>query len=138
MKIKDQIQSRREQLGIERVELAERVGVTEQAVRWWENGRSYPSKSKMHRVEQALSFVLDWTEGTRAAGADKTAAAMIDQDDVELLLVICKLPLQAKHALGEIARLHLEAVEQARRTGPPTPPDPEPSKSRSRAVTKTK
>lgn len=122
MKIKDQIRSRRESLGMEMDQLAKRVGVTEQAVRHWESGRSYPGKGKMRFVEQALSFTLDWTEGTKPAGEGKTAAAMIDQADVDLLLVICKLPLSAKNLLGEFARLHLEAIERGREAVALPPP----------------
>lgn len=125
MEIKDQIRSRREKLGMTMKELADRVGVTEQAVRHWEGGRSFPGKSKMRAVETALSFQLDWTEGTAPAG--NTAAAMIDQQDVELLLVICKLPLKAKSLIGDFARMHLDAIEQSRRPAPePTPPAPAP------------
>ena len=128
MQIKDQIRSRREGLGLDMLQLAKRVGVTEQAVRHWESGRSYPGKRKMHDVEQALSFSLDWTEGVKPAGEGKTAAAMIDQGDVNLLLVICKLPLAAKELLGSLAQLHLEAVERARGVlPPPPPPAPPPS-----------
>lgn len=129
MQIKDQIRSRREALGMEMDQLAKRVGVTEQAVRHWESGRSYPGKSKMRMVEQALSFVLDWTEGAKPFGEGKTAAAMIDQGDVDMLLVICKLPLKAKTLIVELSKLHLEAVERGRaNVPPPPPPRPAPTK----------
>lgn len=117
MLLKDQIRYRRESLGISMKELADRVGITEQAVRHWESGRSFPGKKIMHKVEQALSFTIDWTEGANPGVAGKTAAAMIDQTDVELLLVICKLPLKAKNLIADFARLHLEAVEAARSNG---------------------
>lgn len=131
-RIKDQILSRREALGLTRKELADRVGVTEQAVRYWEDGRSFPGKSKSRLVEQALSFTLDWTEGASApAGGGKSASAMIDQNDIDLLLVLARLPAQAKGLIGDFARMHLEVVEKSRRRGeddvdaappPPTPP----------------
>ena len=131
MKIKDQIRSRREKLGIEMKELANRVGVTEQAVRHWETGRSYPGKRKMHDVEAALSFVLDWTEGTRPEGQGKTASAMVDQGDVNLLLVICKLPLAAKNLIGDLAKMHLAAIERGRDAVSPSPtPAPAPAAAR--------
>jgi len=99
-------------------QLAMRVGVTEQAVRHWENGRSYPSKAKTRLLEQALSFVLDWSEGENPVQEGRTAAAMIDKADVDLLLVICRLPFKAKQLMGEFARLHLEAVEKAHAAPP--------------------
>lgn len=123
MKIKDQIRVRREALGMDMSQLAMRVGVTEQAVRHWENGRSYPSKSKIRLLEEALSFTMDWSEGENPVSEGKTAAAMIDQSDVDLLLVICKLPLRAKNLFGELARLHLDAIERARPdSSPPSEP----------------
>lgn len=135
MKIKDQIRSRRESLGMDMLQLARRVGVTEQAVRHWESGRSYPGKSKMHLLETALSFVLDWTEGLKPVGEGKTAAAMIDEGDVSLLLVICKLPLRVKTLLGELAQAHLEVLERSREVAPAPPPPPAPAPAR-RAVRK--
>lgn len=114
MRIKDQIRIRREALGMDMHELAQRVGVTEQAVRHWENGRSYPSKAKTRLLEQALSFSMDWSEGENPVTEGKTAAAMVDKDDVDLLLTICRLPLRAKQVMSEFARMHLEAVDRAR------------------------
>lgn len=141
MLIKDQIRSRREALGLDMLQLAKRVGVTEQAVRHWESGRSYPGKSKMRLVEAALSFVLDWTEGVQPPGGSKTAAAMVDQSDMNLLLVICKLPLRAKNALAEFAEMHLEALEQGRQAGarqsqpPPKTVEAKPAPRKKVAVT---
>jgi transcriptional regulator with XRE-family HTH domain len=137
MLIKDQIRSRREALGYTHADVAKKLGISEQAVRHWENGRSYPSKNKMHDVEQVLSFTIDWTEGQKSAGAGSTAASMIDQNDIDLLLVICKLPLKAKNLMGDLARMHLEAVESARTAASAQPPEPPAApaarKSRARA-----
>ncbi|HOW46102.1 MAG TPA: helix-turn-helix transcriptional regulator [Rubrivivax sp.] len=120
MQIKDQIRVRREALGMDMHQLAMRVGVTEQAVRHWESGRSYPSKSKIRLIEEALSFTMDWSEGANPVAEGRTAAAMVDPKDVDLLLVICKLPLRAKNLLGDLARMHLEAVERSRPEPPPS------------------
>lgn len=122
MLIKDQIRSRRESLGLSMQQLADRVGLTEQAIRHWESGRSFPGKSKMAALEQALSFTLDWTEGRNAEGQGKTAASMVDQGDIELVLVIARLPQQAKTLIGDLARMHLEAVDRARSATPPPAP----------------
>jgi transcriptional regulator with XRE-family HTH domain len=136
MQIKDQIRSRREALGMTKKELADRVGVTEQAVRHWEDGRSFPGKSKARLVEQALSFQIDWTEGAAPPGGSKTAAAYIEQSDIDLVLIIGRLPLHAKSVIGEMARMHLEAVEAARAAeskNPPPPAPPTPPITHSRA-----
>ena len=111
MKIKDQIRARREQLGVSIVQLAERLGVTDQAVRYWESGRSNPGKSMAQRLEEQLDFHLDWTEGARHSGDRSTINALIDQTDIDLLLLICKLPFDAKNLLGEFARVHLRALD---------------------------
>lgn len=116
MKIKDQIRARREQLGISLVELANRLGVTDQAVRHWESGRSNPSKRMAQQVEAALDFQIDWSEGARHSGDKSTMNALIDQRDIDLLLVICRLPWDAKNLIGELARMHLAALERGTHT----------------------
>ena len=116
MKIKDQIKARREQLGIALIDLAERLGVTDQAVRHWESGRSNPSKRMAQRVETVLDFQLDWSEGARHSGDKNTINALLDQRDIDLLLVICRLPWDAKNLVGEFARIHLAALERGPHT----------------------
>ncbi len=115
MLIKDQIRARREQLGISIVDLAEKIGVTDQAVRHWESGRSNPSKRLAQKVESVLDFRLDWTEGARHSGSASTMNALLDQQDIDLLLVICRLPFDAKTLIGEFARLHLAALDRGGR-----------------------
>lgn len=110
MKVKDQLKVRREQLGISVNELAKRLGVSAQAVRHWENGRSFPGKSKTAALETALSFNIDWTEGARAAAQRPQAASLIDPNDVELLLKIARLPPPAKALFGSLVDLHLDAI----------------------------
>lgn len=100
-------------------ELADRVGVTEQAVRWWEEGRSYPRKKVAPLIEQALSFQIDWAEGR--GDPNRTAAAMVDEGDMQLLLKIAKLPANSKQAFKHLVDVHLEAVERARSSTPAEP-----------------
>ena len=110
MQIKDQIRARREQLGISVAELAKRVGVSGQAIRHWESGRSFPGKSKAPSVETALSFTLDWTEGRKATAAQPQMAALIEQGDIDLLLLLCRLPAPFKALLTELAQMQLGAI----------------------------
>lgn len=110
MKIKDQIRARREQLGVSVTELANRVGVTTQAIRYWEAGRSFPGKSKAPLVESALSFVLDWTEGKKAAAIKPQMAALVAQEDIDLLLLLSRLPVSFKEILASLATAHLAAI----------------------------
>jgi transcriptional regulator with XRE-family HTH domain len=111
MQVKDQIQLRREQLGLTMKQLADRVGVTEQAVRHWESGRSFPGKSKMSLVEQALNFSLDWSEGAHRGDHRKTARDIVDEADVKLLLLISRLPPKLKALLSQLATAYLEDTE---------------------------
>lgn len=110
MQIKDQIRARREQLGVSVAELAKRVGVSGQAIRHWESGRSFPGKSKAPFVETALSFTLDWTEGRKASAAQPQMAALIEQGDIDLLLLLCRLPAPFKALLTELAQMQLGAI----------------------------
>lgn len=110
MKVKDQLRMRRTQLGISVGELAKRLGVSAQAVRHWENGRSFPGKSKTSALEMALSFNIDWTEGARAASKRPNVSSLIDPNDVALLLQIARLPPPAKALIGDLVQMHLEAL----------------------------
>lgn len=114
MRVKDQLKVRREQLGVSVQELAKRLGVSAQAIRHWENGRSFPGKSKTAALEAALSFNIDWTEGSRAAAQRQQAASLIDPNDVELLLKIARLPPPAKALFGSLVDLHLNALDGGR------------------------
>lgn len=110
MQIKDQIRARREQLGISVAELAKRVGVSGQAIRHWESGRSFPGKSKAPDVETALSFTLDWTEGRRVDAAQPQMAALVKQEDMDLLMLLCRLPAPFKALLSDLAKMQLGAI----------------------------
>lgn len=113
MKIKDQIRTRREQLGITLLELARRCGVSHQSIRHWESGRSYPSKRVSGKLEDALSFRLDWTEGVKWRTERPDITTLLDKEDVEVMLTIRKLPSQMKQQLASIAKLYLDALEMS-------------------------
>jgi transcriptional regulator with XRE-family HTH domain len=110
MKVKDQIRVRREQLGVSVNELAKRLGVSSQAIRHWENGRSFPGKSKTNALEVALSFNVDWTEGSRVAAKRSQISGLIDPNDVSLLLQIAHLPPPAKALISDLVEMHLKAL----------------------------
>ena len=123
MQIKDQIRARREQLGISVQELAKRVGVSGQAIRHWESGRSFPGKSKAPSVETALSFTLDWTEGRKATAAQPQMASLIEQGDIDLLLLLCRLPAPYKALLTGLAQAQLDAIVGGRKPFISTQPE---------------
>lgn len=114
MKIKDQIRSRREQLGVSVQELARRVSVSAQAVRHWEKGRSFPAKRVAPSLESALSFRLDWTEGVRTRAERPDVTALLDQEDIDIMLVIRKLPSRVKRQLAGLAQMYLDALDTGR------------------------
>lgn len=114
VKIKDQIRARREQLGVTIDELARRIGVSHQAVRHWEAGRSFPGKSKAPKVEEALSFRIDWTEGVRSRLERPDITALLDQEDIDILLVIRKLPTSVKKIIENFARAYMDALDSGR------------------------
>lgn len=118
MKVKDQIRLRREQLGVSVSELAKRLKVSAQAVRYWEAGRSFPGKAKTSALESALSFSIDWTEGARSDSKRLPAQSLIDPGDVELLLQIARLPPPAKALVASLVRMHLEAITGSRTAVP--------------------
>jgi transcriptional regulator with XRE-family HTH domain len=107
MKVKDQIKVRREQLGISVNELAKRLDVSAQAIRHWENGRSFPGKSKTAALEAALSCNIDWTEGARAAAKRPQISGLIDPNDVALLLQIARLPPPAKSLIADLVDMYV-------------------------------
>lgn len=115
MKVKDQIRARREQLGMTIDELARRLEVSGQAVRHWESGRSFPGKSKAGALEAALSITLDWTEGARPVSSGNAMSALVNRSDIDLLLLICQLPEQAKELIANLVRMHLTALEGGRK-----------------------
>jgi transcriptional regulator with XRE-family HTH domain len=115
MKVSDQIKVRREQLGVSVSELAKRLKVSGQSVRHWEHGRSYPGKAKIAALESALSFNIDWTEGSRAAGGRSGVSALIDQADIDLLLLICRLPPKAKVLFSDLVKMHVTALDGGRK-----------------------
>lgn len=115
MKVSHQIRHQRESLNLSVGEVAGRVGVSDQAVRHWESGRSYPSKAKAREIERALEFTIDWSEGERSAGGGSgSSTAMINPRDLDLLLLLCRLPGDFKRSLEEVASLHLKAIEGGR------------------------
>ncbi len=54
----DQIRQRREELHLSQEELAERIGVSRQAVSKWESGLSLPRDANLERLCELLSFEL--------------------------------------------------------------------------------
>jgi transcriptional regulator with XRE-family HTH domain len=99
--VSNQIKVRMDQLKMPVTELAKRCGVSNQSVRHWLNGRSYPGKAKIPDLERALSFKLDFSEGAPAAG--QTVEATLEQQDISIFIAITKLPPNVKTLFHQLA-----------------------------------
>jgi transcriptional regulator with XRE-family HTH domain len=111
MLVKDQLRIRMEQLDITVAELSKRLEVSNQTVRHWLSGRSFPGKSKTPDLERALNFKLDYSEG--AAPNAHTVESTLQQADVETFLAINRLPPEIKYLFGKLATAVVAQLEAA-------------------------
>ena len=102
MEIKDQLRIQMDKLGIPVSELARRMGVSHQSVRFWLIGRSFPGKAKTHLLESVLSFKLDYSEGEVAPGP--TVEASLRQTDIETFIDFQNLPAEMKTLISQLIR----------------------------------
>lgn len=101
MLVKDQIKVRMQELGVSHAQLARLCQTSDQTIRHWTKGRSYPSKKLIPLLEQALSFKVDFGEGAAAAG--QTVAEGMPSRDAELFSKIQRLPAEAKLSFEQLA-----------------------------------
>ena len=90
-----------EELKIPVSELAKRVGVSPQSVRFWLQGRSYPGKAKAALVESALSFKLNYSGSD---GPGQTVSEGLRQTDIETFMLIQQMPEELKTAFSRMAK----------------------------------
>ena len=102
MEIKDQLRIQMERLSIPVSELARRVGVSQQSVRYWLIGRSFPGKAKTQLLERELSFKLDYSEGEIVQGP--TVEASLRQTDIETFIDFQNLPPEMKLLISQLTR----------------------------------
>ena len=105
MQVKDQIRARMESLGISYRQLALRCEVSEQTVRFWTSGRSYPKKARIPALEKALSFKLDFGEGQLSQGV--TVESTMEASDIELFLKLRRMPVIARMTFEKLVDLYL-------------------------------
>lgn len=75
--------------------------MSDQSVRHWLNGRSFPGKAKCHLLEDALTFKLDFSEGGSTQSV--TVEQALGQTDTKTLLAISKMPPRVRILFGELA-----------------------------------
>ena len=76
--------------GVSHRELAKRIGTPGQTARLCTAGRSCPEKRRIPSIEQALSFKLDFSEGSKEQGP--TVSSAMEAADIELFLKLRRLP----------------------------------------------
>ena len=103
MLVKDQIKIRMDQLDMSVNELAKLVGVSGQSVRHWLAGRSFPGKSKINLLNEALTVKLDYSQGESGQGI--TVEQALEQD---ALLAIRKLPPELQQMFIKLANAYVE------------------------------
>lgn len=115
MLIKDQIRLRMEELKVKPPELARRLGVSNQTVRYWISGRNDPRKVQIPAIEKALG--PGWRIDLRgeyeapvasspapipSQGPVPTTAAHLQRRDVELFIMISNLPPGLKQRIWDL------------------------------------
>ena len=113
MLVKDQLKVRMDQLEMTPTELARRVGVSGQSVRHWLDGRNYPTKAKTHLLQQALSFKLDYSEGSSVEGV--TVEETLRRADASLIIAISKMPPDIRLALSRLTETFALALNSTAR-----------------------
>lgn len=113
MQVKDQLKIRMEQLGVSVGELATRLRVSNQTVRHWLNGRSFPGKRKAPLVERALSFKLDYSEGS--ISVDKTIESTLKEADLQMIRAYSHLPPEVKLLFARLAEAYTNVGAEGER-----------------------
>lgn len=122
MDVKDQLRIRMEQLKVSVNELAKQCGVSNQSVRHWLNGRSYPGKKHIPEIEKRLSMKLDFSPGT-SAGLP-TADATLQVADLQVFLKFSRLTNEEKRFVSMMVDLMIaqhgnDTPESLHDLGPP-------------------
>lgn len=118
MEVKDQLKIRMDELKITPAELARRMAITAQSVRYWLSGRSFPGKAKTAALESALTFKLNFSSATNEH--QTTVEDSLRQTDIETFLAITKLPPQLKGLFCKIAIEIATSLEPQSAQGAPS------------------
>jgi transcriptional regulator with XRE-family HTH domain len=102
MELKDQIRVARESVGFDQAKLAALVGVSKQAVIWWESGENVPRSQRLRSLEEVLKVKLNVTGGSDD-GALPTIQGL-KPEHVTLAVMISRLPKDRRDALITIVK----------------------------------
>lgn len=98
MELKDQIRIAREALGLDQPQLAELVGVSKQAIIWWETGENVPRIQRLRKLEEVLNIKLNATGNTEVDGSLPNLPG-VRPEDLSIAVAISRLPKSYRDAL---------------------------------------
>lgn len=105
MEVKDQLRVRMDQLQVGVGELAKYCGVSNQSVRHWLSGRSYPGKRHIPQIEKRLNIKLDFSPDTPSSVP--TTESTLQAQDIALFMKISKLAPEFKVSISHLIDLIL-------------------------------
>jgi len=116
MKVKDQLRLQMERMHVSVKELSERLDVSDQTVRHWLSGRSFPGKSKTAALDQALNFKIDYSEGAvptlPSDGRPEAPSVGLSRTDIETLMAISRMPPDLKLMLCRLAEAIVQRLDE--------------------------
>ena len=113
MELKDQLRIAREAAGMTNAELAEAVGVTKQAIIWWENGIHHPRLPMLKKIETTLKTRFNAT-GSKPLPTDGPEIPGIKPETLRLVVSISKLRKADREAVIQLVKsLETYAVKSA-------------------------
>lgn len=116
MLIKDQIQISREAIDMTKKEFAERLGLSVQAISWWENGDHNPAIKRIPDIQRVLKVELDMSEKgppTIPKGGDGHSLG-VDPEVLKIAVSLAKLPADQRRAIVTLIKVG-EAVALGKR-----------------------
>lgn len=111
MELKDQIRIARCAAGMDQKDLADKLGISRQAVLWWESGEHRPKVRRVHELEAALNVRLDLSENGNAAPLDSNKKSLsVDPECLRLAVAIGRLPMEQRKAITTLALIGEKAA----------------------------
>ena len=101
MELKDQLRIARTAGGLSIQELADVIGVTKQAIVWWENGIHHPRLPMLKKIETALKTRFNATGAKPLAGSNPDIPG-ISAEAMRLALAISRLRKADREAVVQL------------------------------------
>ena len=101
MELMDQIRIARDAAGLSVQELAEAIGVTKQAIVWWENGIHHPRLPMLKKIEATLKTRFNATGAKPLVGSNPDIPG-ISAEAMRLALAISRLRKVDREAVTQL------------------------------------